>query len=216
MFVAKVIRFSVVRNIGFRRTLCSSVNTMDIKIRKYLAKQSERNLPDELKTLATLYDKSLEDQKLLSEEMINNPNDKELLSLMETEKSEMKEKQNELIERILDEILDHEKTGDELGITKSTSVLFEITPGVGGREAMLFANEISFLYSNYFSEKKWTVSDLDTDESNGLLRRYHATVDGSDVWDHLRFEAGVHRVQVGEKNNFLLFKFRSTKFIIIN
>lgn len=197
MFITKFIRLSLVRNVGLHRRLCSSSsNLYETKIKKYLSKKDVNNLPDQLKTLTNLYEKSKDDMKLLNDEIINNENDKELLTLMETEKIEMNEKQNKLIEKILDEILEYEKSNDELGIQKSASVLFEITPGVGGREAMLFANEISFLYSNYFSEKKWTVSDLDTDESNGLLRRYHATVDGFDVWDHLRFEAGVHRVQV--------------------
>lgn len=121
--------------------------------------------------------------------------DKELMSLMKDEKVELESKQTEVVDQLLNEIYDYGQLKDDNGIPDSSSVLFEINPGVGGKEAMLFANELSQMYHNYFYYKSWNLQDVECDEQNNYLRNYHAKVSGRHAWGFMKFEAGVHRVQ---------------------
>lgn len=77
-----------------------------------------------------------------------------------------------------------------------SSMYLEVTAGVGGQEAMLFANEIYEMYCGYCSHKGWDVEmiTLDTSEMGGL-RHFSCIVTGYEAFDLLRFEGGVHRVQ---------------------
>lgn len=121
--------------------------------------------------------------------------DDELLSLMKEEKVELETKQNDLITRVLNEIYNYEIEKDTERITDASSILFEVSAGVGGREAMLFANELCMMYINYFNYKNWEMLDVESDEDQGCLRHFQAKIDGRNVWSHMKFEAGVHRVQ---------------------
>lgn len=207
MTLQLLLRHGRAANVILSRPFCSA--RVDSKlidnIKKYYQKVSsshssvaEKTEAVNLRSLMCSLDSLCSDLKSLDEEINNAKNDKELVNLMSAEYVDIATKQGELIEEILDEILalDQQQSSNELdSYTKSSKMLFEISPGVGGKEAMLFANDISSLYTKYFAAKRWTVSDLDVDENNGYLRHFHAAVQGYGIWDHLRFEAGVHRVQ---------------------
>lgn len=133
--------------------------------------------------------------KDVEKELDNKQSDKELLSLMKEEKIELEKKQNDLIPNVLNEIYDYELSKDKERISDASCVLFEVSAGVGGKEAMLFANELCFMYLNYFNHKNWEIMDTESDEQGGYLRHYQAKIEGRDVWNYMKFEAGVHRVQ---------------------
>lgn len=207
MILMLLLRQSRLAHAMLPRSFCSVRvdSTLIDNIKKYYQKVSsshssvlEKTEAVNLSSLMGSLDNISTDLSSLTEEINNNKNDKELVNLMSAEYDDIATKQGELIEEILDEILalDQQQSSNELdSYTKSSKMLFEISPGVGGKEAMLFANEISCLYTKYFAAQRWTVSDLDVDENNGYLRHFHAAVQGRNIWDHLRFEAGVHRVQ---------------------
>lgn len=121
--------------------------------------------------------------------------DVELSTLMKEEKVELEAKQSDLVTRVLNEIYNYELSKDASRIPDALSVLFEVSAGVGGKEAMLFANELCMMYINYFNHKNWDVQDVESDEQGGYLRHYQAKIEGRDVWNYMKFEAGVHRVQ---------------------
>lgn len=77
-----------------------------------------------------------------------------------------------------------------------SSLFLEVTAGVGGQEAMLFASEIYEMYCQYCRYKRWNIETInsDTSELNGL-RHSSCIVTGDEAFNLLRFEAGVHRVQ---------------------
>lgn len=64
--------------------------------------------------------------------------------------------------------------------------IVEIRPGVGGDEAKIWATDLLRMYSKYASSKGWKVNFI----NEGVLK-----IIGSEVFNFLKNEAGVHRVQ---------------------
>ncbi|MBI2774756.1 peptide chain release factor 1 [Candidatus Dependentiae bacterium] len=76
------------------------------------------------------------------------------------------------------------------------SVFIEIRAGTGGQEAALFAADLMKMYTNYALSKGWQVSLADMSETDlGGIREVTLHIQGDGVFGHLKFEAGVHRVQ---------------------
>ncbi len=80
--------------------------------------------------------------------------------------------------------------------SEKQTIYFEIRAGVGGEEAALFAHDLWRMYSKYFDKKGWKYKILDITESDlGGIKTLIAEVSGEKVYDLLKQEAGVHRVQ---------------------
>ncbi len=76
------------------------------------------------------------------------------------------------------------------------NVIIEIRAGTGGDEASLFAGELYQMYARYAETKRWTVEVMTSSEgSKGGFKEITATISGNEVYSHLKYEAGVHRVQ---------------------
>ncbi len=76
------------------------------------------------------------------------------------------------------------------------SVFLEIRAGAGGQEAALFAADLVKMYTNYALHKNWKVSIIDESLTDiGGIRDVTLHIRGSNVYGHLKHEAGVHRVQ---------------------
>jgi peptide chain release factor 1 len=72
----------------------------------------------------------------------------------------------------------------------------EIRAGTGGDESALFAGDLMRMYTRYCEARGWRVEILS--ESAGEVGGYKEVVlrvEGDDVYGHLRFESGGHRVQ---------------------
>ncbi len=76
------------------------------------------------------------------------------------------------------------------------NAMMEIRAGTGGEEAALFVGTLLRMYRRYTEHKGWTCEILSTSESDqGGIREVALSISGRDVFAHLKFEAGVHRVQ---------------------
>lgn len=75
-------------------------------------------------------------------------------------------------------------------------VYLEIRAGTGGEEAALFAADAYRMYLRYGENHGWVVEELHRNETglNGL-REVVCRIVGSSVWEDLKYESGVHRVQ---------------------
>lgn len=124
-----------------------------------------------------------------------NKIDEEMMTLMNEERIRLEKDKNEIIDKIFNEIYEYEQSKDSERISGNSDCIFEISAGVGGKEAMLFADELCSMYNNYFNYKNWELESVHSDSDGLYLRHYKATVKGHFVWDHLRYEIGVHRVQ---------------------
>ena len=76
------------------------------------------------------------------------------------------------------------------------NIIMEIRAGTGGEEAALFAGNLARMYFHYADTKGWTVEMLSsTPSERGGFKEVIFSVSGSDVYSHLKYESGVHRVQ---------------------
>ena len=75
-------------------------------------------------------------------------------------------------------------------------IYLEIRAGTGGDEAALFAGDLYRMYLRYAERKGWTVEEISAHEGeHGGYKELVARVSGRQVFSHLKFESGAHRVQ---------------------
>ncbi len=75
-------------------------------------------------------------------------------------------------------------------------VILEVRAGAGGEEAALFAEELANMYLRYAEQKGWASGKMSESRSTqGGFKEAVFEIVGKDVYEHLRFETGVHRVQ---------------------
>lgn len=79
---------------------------------------------------------------------------------------------------------------------KPYGVMLEVRAGAGGDEASLFAGELATMYLNYAEQMGWQTNTNDTSLNEaGGYKEASFEILGPNVYDHLRYETGVHRVQ---------------------
>jgi peptide chain release factor 1 len=75
-------------------------------------------------------------------------------------------------------------------------VVLEVRAGAGGEEAALFAEELAAAYMKYAETRGWRTAVLsESRASQGGYKEAAFEILGSDAYDALRYETGVHRVQ---------------------
>lgn len=78
----------------------------------------------------------------------------------------------------------------------SRNVYLEVRAGTGGDEAALFAGDLFRMYSRYAEQQGWQVEVISASHGEmGGYKEIISRVIGKDVYSHLKFESGAHRVQ---------------------
>lgn len=128
--------------------------------------------------LAEIYEKLQKDEADLLSLMEKDPSMKELgqadLELIKEQMKNTEEQINKIIESEKEEI------------EYPTELILEIRAGAGGDEANLFAQELLNMYRKYSESQGW---------SSRVLDDLTLEIKGKTVYDQLRYETGVHRVQ---------------------
>ncbi|HEX7663775.1 MAG TPA: peptide chain release factor 1, partial [Polyangiaceae bacterium] len=115
--------------------------------------------------------------------------DPDLRELAEMELPELQTERGSL-EKSIELLLLPKDPNDE----KNT--ILEIRSGEGGEEAALFAADLYRMYARYAETMGWKMEVLSLSEASaGGIKEVIVLVTGKDVYSHLRFEGGVHRVQ---------------------
>ncbi|MDD4000360.1 MAG: peptide chain release factor 1 [Bacilli bacterium] len=122
-------------------------------------------------------------------EALSLDEDEEIRALAEIELEE-ENKNKERIEEELKVLLLPKDPNDE------KNVIVEIRGAAGGDEANIFAGDLFRMYSRYAEEKGWKIEVLDTDESEmGGFSQIQFVLNGKEVYSHMKYESGSHRVQ---------------------
>ncbi|MFA6098285.1 MAG: peptide chain release factor 1 [Patescibacteria group bacterium] len=115
--------------------------------------------------------------------------DPELLQIAREEVVVLKKRQQEK-EKIINEILNPADPLDK------KDIIIEIRAGTGGDEAALFAGELFRMYSHYSEKKGWLTHLISSSRTGiGGLKEVIFEINGTNVYSHLKYESGVHRVQ---------------------
>jgi peptide chain release factor 1 len=131
----------------------------------------------------------------LSEQLENAKN------LFQDEKDpEMKELAREEIRELETRI---EDAGDRLKFLlvprdplDEKNIIMEIRAGTGGDEAGLFVADLYRMYSRFAETKGWKFEIMHSNETElGGFKEIIFSVSGKNVYENLRYESGVHRVQ---------------------
>lgn len=124
----------------------------------------------------------------------------EMRALIEQEIKDL-EKQKKYLEESVENKAGFEESSDgsddviNPNIDPNT-VILEIRSGTGGDEAGLFARDLYRMYSRYGEKNNWKINeDFVTENEAGGIKTLIAEIKGGDVYNLLKYESGVHRVQ---------------------
>ena len=121
-----------------------------------------------------------------SEEMLSDP---ELKELAQEELKEAKEILPKLEEEIKFLLIPKDPDDDK-------NTICEIRAGTGGEEAAFFAGELFRMYSMYAERKHWKLEVLNENETElGGYKEITFMISGKGVYSRMKFESGAHRVQ---------------------
>lgn len=138
--------------------------------------------------LAGMYEKLEKDEAELNATVAKDPSYKELA---EAELVSLSQQKTELLKQIEDIL-----AGDVEEEEKPKEIVLEVRAGAGGDEAALFAYELLEMYKRYAESRGWKARI--TEESKNDLGGYKDAsleIKGEGVYEDLRWETGVHRVQ---------------------
>lgn len=127
--------------------------------------------------LADLYEKLLKQEQ----EVLALSSDPSMKDLVETDLASIAE-QKKGLENQMNEIVNAENKEEEL----PNEVILEVRAGAGGDEATIFAHQLLEMYERYSDSQGWQSRPLED-----LVLE----IKGLGVYEKLRFETGVHRVQ---------------------
>lgn len=95
----------------------------------------------------------------------------------------------------LEKALSGNSTGASSSID-SNAVIFEVRAAAGGDEAGLFAGDLARMYTRFAAIQNWKVEELDKNEGGiGNIKEIVFKITGKNIWNKLKYESGVHRVQ---------------------
>ena len=76
------------------------------------------------------------------------------------------------------------------------NIIMEIRAGTGGEEAALFAADLYRMYSRFAETRGWKFEIMNSNDTElGGIKEIVFSISGNNVYENLRYESGVHRVQ---------------------
>jgi peptide chain release factor 1 len=129
------------------------------------------------------------EQQLAQAKDLAASGDAEMASLAHDELADLQPQRETLLEQI--KLLLIPKDPND-----ARDVVLEIRAGTGGEEAALFAAELFRMYARYAERQGWKLELLSqSDADAGGVKEVIASIEGRQVYSHLKYESGVHRVQ---------------------
>ncbi len=132
--------------------------------------------------------KKLQEDLAHAEALLVEETDPAMRQYAAQELAELRARQQVLQARLEDSLLAEGETFD--------SIILEIRAGTGGDEAALFAGDLYSMYTHYARDQGWKVEDISfSPGEQGGFKEVVFSITGEDVYQHLRYESGGHRVQ---------------------
>ncbi len=155
------------------------------KTQKLLKKQ--KKLAETIRKMERLQKVKTEIREL--EEILKTEKDNDLIKMSEDELKKLQKEKEELEPEVNDEINPPDPRD-------SRDTIVEIRAGTGGEEAALFAADLFRMYAKFAESNKWQTILLDSSRSaTGGFKDVTFEINGENVYRHMKYESGVHRVQ---------------------
>ena len=149
-------------------------------------RQVNRELKELLPVVETYRAYQAADSRREAEELLHDP---EMKEMAQDELAEAKEELEQLKEKLTILLLPRDPND-------SRNVILEIRGGVGGEESALFAHSLLRMYTMYAESHGWKLEIASINETElGGVKDCSAVIEGDGAWSRLKFESGVHRVQ---------------------
>jgi len=117
--------------------------------------------------------------------------DESMIELIEDEKKQIAESKEAVLKQ-MDDILKQEEKEEEF----PNEIVLEVRAGAGGDEASIFAYQLAEMYSRFAEVKGWSVKTVSESTNDiGGYKEAAFEIRGQGVYELLRFETGIHRVQ---------------------
>lgn len=158
----------------------------DIKKIKNISKEHA-----ELKPLIEMIKELQKFEKELSQnqEIIEENEDEELKKIAQEEIQELEEKIKNLKRNINEELYPSDPNNKK-------NVIMEIRAGTGGDESALFSADLFRMYARFAEKQNWKINILSSNQIGiGGYKEIIFEIKGKNVYEKLKFEAGIHRVQ---------------------
>ena len=132
--------------------------------------------------------KALEEQLAEARELVSS-GDAEMAGLAREELADLEPQHAQLIEHVKFLLIPKDPND-------AKNVVLEVRAGTGGEEAALFAAEVFRMYARFAERQGWKFEVMSTSEADaGGMKEGIASIEGKQVYSHLKYESGVHRVQ---------------------
>lgn len=133
--------------------------------------------------------KRLAEEIAQHEQLLSAEADVEMRTYLEEELAKLRKQHQERKSKLEDWLL--LEPGEDFG-----SLIMEVRAGTGGDEAALFAGDLYNMYTHYARDRGWKVEDIAfSPGEQGGYKEVVFSITGDDVFQHLRYESGGHRVQ---------------------
>ena len=152
--------------------------------------QDYRTMRNLEKTVSLFHDyQRVEKDMKGAEDMVKNESDKELKEMAETELAGLREREDDLSQRLKIQLLPKDANDDK-------DIMVEIRAGAGGDEASIFAGDLLRMYLRYADKMGWTPEIASQNEGEvGGYKEVIIAFKGDAAYSRMKFESGVHRVQ---------------------
>lgn len=131
----------------------------------------------------------LSDQLRDAESLIQAEKDPEMKGLVREELEELGARLAQVEDRIKFLLIPKDPLDEK-------NIIMEIRGGAGGDEAALFAADLFRMYSRFAESRNWKLEVMSSSETElGGLKEIVFSISGKNVYENLRYESGVHRVQ---------------------
>jgi peptide chain release factor 1 len=138
--------------------------------------------------IVEMYEKLLREEKEVGEMTKNDPSLLEMAKADLASITEQKKSLEEQVKAILAADVEEEERPNE--------IILEVRAGAGGDEAALFAAELLDMYKRYAEARGWGTKIIEESKNDlGGYKEASLQMKGKGVWEDLRWETGVHRVQ---------------------
>lgn len=115
--------------------------------------------------------------------------DPDMRAMAQEESRALEARIEDLEARLRDRLIPRDPLDDK-------NTIMEIRAGTGGDEAALFVADLFRMYSRYSDSRKWKIEVMSLNETElGGYKEIVFSISGDSVYESMRWESGVHRVQ---------------------